>query len=75
MKRQIFRSVFATVLLAAMISSITGCYYDDDHDHHWRDSYGRYHYDRDDYGYRRGYDRDDYWWRGRDSHDHDRDDD
>ncbi len=73
MKRRIFRSVFAAVLLAAMISSITGCYYDDDHDHHWRDGYGRSHYyDRDDYSYRHG-DRDD-WWRGR-WHDQDRDDD
>ena len=75
MKREIFRGFFGAALLAIMVSSVTGCYYDD-HDH-WRgrDGYGRYHYDRDDYGYRRGYDRDDYWWRGRYSRDHDRDDD
>ena len=81
MNCKIFRGFFGAALLAIMVSSVTGCYYDDHH--HWRgrdgyydrDGYGRYRYDRDNYGYRRGYDRDDYWWRGRYSRDHDRDDD
>jgi hypothetical protein len=79
MNRKIIRGFFVAALLAIMTLSVTGCY---DYDHgHWRgrdgyyDGYGRYRYDRDDYGYRGGHDRDDNWWRGRYSGDHDRDDD
>lgn len=74
MKRELLRPLLVAALLAIGLSSLTGCYYYDDHDD-WRGRGGYYHrYDRDDdYGYRRGYDRDDYGWRGRFDHDHDHD--
>ncbi len=67
MKRVIFRSFFTAALCGLLLSSLTGCYYDDDE--HWHDGYHHYYGDRD-YGYR---DRDDDSWRGRFHHDHDDD--
>ena len=83
MKRERLRCLFVAALFGVVLSSITGCYYDDHGYGRGRDGYyGRYDrdyyayrrgYTRDDYAYRRGYDRDDYRWRGRFAHDHDRD--
>lgn len=73
MKRELSSSFFRVALLAVLLSSLAGCYYDDHDD--WRGRGGYYGHDDRDYGYRRGYDRDDYGRRDRFGHDHDRDND
>ncbi len=68
MKGTIYRSFFVAALLGILLSSVTGCYYDEDE--HWHDGYHHYYGDQD-YGYG---ERDDSW-RGRFHHEHEHDED